>query len=1210
MNTLSMLTKARSDALAAYMSSRLIPGKSLSPDELYDYLLLDPQNGPEVMTSPVAEAIDSLQTFISRCLNGQEKDVDGSYLTAQNSPGGFFSQWEQYNRHYDRWAGREKLRYYAADYIDPALRRNKTEIFQMFEQQINHGKLTEQSVINALQTYLINYERLTRLVTINQLSVDAQQQIFFIARTTEDPCQFYWRQCSYRHADDLLWSDWLPVTAHIPGDSHLDIWMIWNRQRLHICWTENKSERQADGKSSMSYDELNVIALQDDRSWTSEFCGRLMAEGVGQDFPIPVKLVTTTPLADEWYGQGIAVLAGYARSMIVRSLQLPAGKVQGYLGLYLHDRQFTVQAGYPAGDDIGFPFSDDKGNTWGISVEVYDADSRKPIVGDGNGQLFNQKSTWTLAVPEGVRAIHLALKVFDLKKDPHALAPVCTFIDVEHTPSPGRITSFSPRNGVTTSLTLSDGISLIEALRASPEILFSYDKQTAIKDAQGQGGFASSYASWIWEIFFHIPFLVFTRFCDEQRFTESEKWAGYIFRPGGFRDGNGQVLKDNKGKPIFWNVIPLHNATPAISQRRDTDDPDAIALNNPVQYKLAVWMHYLDVLIAEGDQAYREEQRGSLARAKMYYIQAQQLLGSRPDNLQDILWQEDTLADVAEKVDTNASPFLPPFCESLLTYWDRIELRLYNLRHNLSLTGQPLTLPLFAPPLDPEILLTQERGSVTDNDQWTDTAVNRALPAERFPVLLQKARNAVSGLIQLGNTFELVLRNQDEQAATLLLLDQQKAIQQETAQIQRNQFTTLNAGLESLKKQIVGAEQRRDFLLQQLNSGVSNAELTALTLRNEAVNTNVASVTAMSLAGALDLAPNIFGVADGGSQWGAASSAAGMAMQTMAAVKEQQAGILETTSGFARRQDDWQQQLAAVRSELDQLRSQLKGAEAGQVTAQKQLALTLRQQDYAQAILDMQTTRFTGKTLNNWMTGRLTSLYRPYYDMVHALCLSVMRAFQYDTGARETVPLTGSWSDLRQGLLAGEGLMLILQKLEHDWLSQRQKALDVQRTVSLETHFNKKLLTAIKSALAGSDENPATFAEQILHIAVSIKDLKLQDDYPPALNLGNRRQIKQISVTLPALLAPYQDIQALLRYDGTSPHAPGCEIIAISHGMDDGGQFQLDFSSPEFLPFEGIPIDDPGNLILQFPVVSDQQKALLNSLSDIILHIRYTIRRS
>nr|WP_270049215.1 hypothetical protein [Serratia entomophila]ULG12144.1 SppA [Serratia entomophila] len=103
------------------------------------------------------------------------------------------------------------------------------------------------------------------------------------------------------------------------------------------------------------------------------------------------------------------------------------------------------------------------------------------------------------------------------------------------------------------------------------------------------------------------------------------------------------------------------------------------------------------------------------------------------------------------------------------------------------------------------------------------------------------------------------------------------------------------------------------------------------------------------------------------------------------------------------------------------------------------------------------------------------------------------------------------------------------------------------------------------------------------------------------------RRVKQISVTLPALVGPYQDIRAVLSYGGSVVMPRGCTALAVSHGMNDSGQFQLDFNDPRWLPFEGIPVGDSGSLTLSFPNAAGSQQAMLLSLSDIILHIRYTI---
>ncbi|MBF8720601.1 hypothetical protein [Pseudomonas guariconensis] len=115
------------------------------------------------------------------------------------------------------------------------------------------------------------------------------------------------------------------------------------------------------------------------------------------------------------------------------------------------------------------------------------------------------------------------------------------------------------------------------------------------------------------------------------------------------------------------------------------------------------------------------------------------------------------------------------------------------------------------------------------------------------------------------------------------------------------------------------------------------------------------------------------------------------------------------------------------------------------------------------------------------------------------------------------------------------------------------------------------------------------------------------------------RRIRRIAVTLPALLGPYQDVRARLQTSATGLPA-GCNESAISHGMQDGGVFAPDGAdshprwSAQWLPFEGLSIanasdtDDKTVMTLNFAEAQGEQKSLLQSLSDIILHVQYTVR--
>ncbi|WP_261278406.1 Tc toxin subunit A-related protein, partial [Serratia quinivorans] len=165
----------------------------------------------------------------------------------------------------------------------------------------------------------------------------------------------------------------------------------------------------------------------------------------------------------------------------------------------------------------------------------------------------------------------------------------------------------------------------------------------------------------------------------------------------------------------------------------------------------------------------------------------------------------------------------------------------------------------------------------------------------------------------------------------------------------------------------------------------------------------------------------------------------------------------------------------------------------------------------------------------------------------------------------------------------------------------------VYRTDFVLTEAVKQLLTDGKGEVGSAKNGLRLTADHQLQMAFNIADLNIAGDYPAGL--GKVRRIRQISVTLPALVGPYQDVRAVLSYGGSTVLPDGCQAIALSHGMNDSGQFQLDFNDERWLPFEGIALEDKSSLTLSFPgAMDEQQKALLLSLSDVIVHIHYTIR--
>ncbi|MDC9621814.1 neuraminidase-like domain-containing protein [Xenorhabdus sp. XENO-7] len=748
--------------------------------------------------------------------------------------------------------------------------------------------------------------------------------------------------------------------------------------------------------------------------------------------------------------------------------------------------------------------------------------------------------------------------------------------------------------------------------------------------------FSGANALYFWELFYYTPMLVAQRLLHEQNFDETHRWLKYVWSPSGYIV-HGQI------QTYKWNVRPLLEDTSWNSDPLDSVDPDAVAQNDPMHYKVSTFMRTLDLLLARGDYAYRQLERDTLNEAKMWYMQALHLLGEKPylplspnwdnprlDKAADIttqkayaqaitrLRQNETTA--ARTANSLTGLFLPQINDVMMNYWQTLEQRLYNLRHNLSIDGQPLSLPIFATPADPKALLS----AAVATSQGGGNLPKVSLLLWRFPQMLDSARSMVGQLIQFGATLQNIIERQDGEALNALLQNQAAELILTTIRIQDKTIEELDAEKTVLEKSRAGAQSRFDSYSKLHDENINAGEEKAMSLRAAASGMTTAVQAARLAGAALDLAPNMFGFAVGGSRWGSIAEATGYVMEFSASVMNTEADKISQSESYRRRRQEWEIQRNNAEAELKQIEAQLNSLTIRREAAVLQTVSLKTQQEQTQAQLAFLQRKFSNQALYNWLRGRLAAIYFQFYDLAAARCLMAEMAYRWETNESATNFIKpGAWQGTYAGLLAGEALMLNLAQMEETHLKQDQRALEVERTVSLSAvyaglpsnsfNLSEKVTELVKKGSGNSGNGLNTLAfgtgadtQTSLQASLSLADLNIFKDYPASL--GKTRRIKQISITLPALLGPYQDIQAVLTYGGENNGlARGCKALAISRGMNDSGQFQLDFNDGKFLPFEGIAIDDKGALVLSFPNATSNQKAMLQTLSDIILHIRYTI---
>ena len=370
--------------------------------------------------------------------------------------------------------------------------------------------------------------------------------------------------------------------------------------------------------------------------------------------------------------------------------------------------------------------------------------------------------------------------------------------------------------------------------------------------------FSGANALYFWELFYYTPMMVAMRLLQEQNFTEANRWLSYIWRPAA--DGAGD-----------WRVRPLKEDTSWNADPLDSVDPDAVAQNDPMHYKVSTLMKLLDLLIARGDSAYRMLERDTLNEAKMWYMQALGLLGDKPITIIGSGWGNPALSDAADKTqakqfhdeisrirsggllpevrtaNTLTGLFLPQQNEKLLGYWQTLEMRLFNLRNNLSIDGQPLSLPVFAAPADPAALLSAAASG------GSKALPSAAIPAMRFPQALDSARSLTGQLMQFGSSLQGLIERRDAEAMSELLQNQAGELMLSSLRMQEQALTELDAEKKTLEQSRAGAQSRFDSYRTLYDENVSAEEKRTmdLYLSSAILSTSIGVLDMAAAAGAV-----------------------------------------------------------------------------------------------------------------------------------------------------------------------------------------------------------------------------------------------------------------------------------------------------------------------------------------------------------------------
>ncbi|MFY9488419.1 MAG: hypothetical protein WAP35_06970 [Solirubrobacterales bacterium] len=410
---------------------------------------------------------------------------------------------------------------------------------------------------------------------------------------------------------------------------------------------------------------------------------------------------------------------------------------------------------------------------------------------------------------------------------------------------------------------------------------------------------------------------------------------------------------------------------------------------------------------------------------------------------------------------------------------------------------------------------------------------------------------------------------------------------------------------------------------------ISSHELSELASMNLAAGLTAGSGLLSMLAGALRLIPEIGGQI---TPWGVGLSTtiggaafAGMAqigsegMRTAAGVASHYSALAAKSGSFARREQEWAYQSNLAANEISQTFKQLRAAQIREAVAEYELRNHRRQIENSKEVehfLNGEGTDKTGKQANKalytWMKREVRALHGHAFQFAFDTARKAERALQHELGDPGVSVLQYGYMAGKEGLLAGEKLLLDIKRMEMEFHDRRQREYELTKNVSLQ-QIDPLALMQLR-----------TTGRCTVRLPEAVFDMDGPGHY--------FRRVKSVAVSVPCVAGPYASVNCTLTLlkssirkspvltdgeyarqssedDRFDDYFGSLQSIVTSGGQNDSGMFETNLRDDRYLPFENcgavsewqleLPADPSKGEIAQFDY---------DTISDVLLHLRYTAR--
>ncbi|KAF3915242.1 hypothetical protein ABW20_dc0109734 [Dactylellina cionopaga] len=424
------------------------------------------------------------------------------------------------------------------------------------------------------------------------------------------------------------------------------------------------------------------------------------------------------------------------------------------------------------------------------------------------------------------------------------------------------------------------------------------------------------YASYNWELFFHLPFEIATKLSADQQFDKAQTWFQYIFNPQG-------VAMDDPGTPIepqrkYWQTKPFFRTqiNDYLEQRIDSilgaiaDDPQGLSLANdiktqvqlwrsnpysphviarlrPVAYQVCTVMKYIQNLMDWGDSLFRQLTRETITQASTLYMIVSKLLGSKPKVVKPavaipprtynelgtsidivgnaLLKLENLIPDIStlphEGKELPQPPYPPlsslyfgiPPNDQMLQLWDLVADRLFKIRHSQDINGNFISLALTSPPIDPGALVRAVASGVPLSG--IISGLNSPLPHYRFRYVLERAQVMTQHVMDFGNQLLAALEKRDAEALSRLRATSEVTVLTAVRDVKQAAIDQNLLALDVITAARVSAVDRQSYYKGLLLFPISLIEILSLLQNYAAMNLDDDMESGHKFAGVMNLIP-------------------------------------------------------------------------------------------------------------------------------------------------------------------------------------------------------------------------------------------------------------------------------------------------------------------------------------------------------------------